>query len=1028
MKKKIVFLFVLLLACAACTVAIAGDAIGITVSEPINGKVYVSVEKDAGWEYTVSASLMDHAYWDDPEYNELDGTYVFNVGEGNGGDLWCVRVFTRKVDQKDSAGNTVSEYLECNYDPNGVLDSSERTTVKEYKNGGREESVRYHSTTVRSSVDTVKETNAAYDQNGIGTMTEQEWLDGVLISDYKKDFTDAWNYTVNSVGYDKSGRKTHEEATVTKDSSTRGTISDWSYYDDGTLKKETKVTKGADGKTIHEIKNQYDEKGGLTSGYEFEDQGAAKKYTWKSTESGQPATRTGIVSEDGSELYTEYDEKGTETKRFKYINDTIRVGSENTDRKTEIRYDASGNILGKKESYTTSQYGSPVTTTNYYDANGKKTGTVEGYDYSASGFSIEMDETEIAPGDTFTATYSLAGGSGRYSSISYNVCGSKDGGSATTVTDTARTLTETSGTLSFNTRSLSNTYYDEISWMYYFTEYYFEITIEDELWGTFTVASPTVSAGIINVGASGWVCIDGKWYYGDSAGNAHVGMLELGEYGLDKYYLDENGVLQFGWFQDNTGAWYYSDDTGKIEDTFYNYDTLIVPDYVDSTDNLRLFGVKRDFILQCTPGSAAEQYAKEHGIAYSNGVTTVSGSSITNLNEKVKWVVDTYTTPDMSDMEKAKRLHDWVIYNTIYDQDAANAVYDNTWRNYANHSSFEASGPLLYGTGVCDGYTKAYQMLLNQAGIENRYITGPVGSWRNGYEGEGEEHAWNLVKIDGSWYHVDCTFDDQGVGYEYFLENDEYMWGDHHWTSNIVCDGDYAFSGGAGWKQLEDGSWIYRAFDWAHHFEILTGAHVIDGVMYFFDTTGRLVSGGWCASGGTWYYIDETGCAAADEWRQLGGVWYYFQNDGSMADGWQYLGGIWYYFDGGAMSTGWKNLGGTWYYFEESGAMATGWLNLGGVWYCFDDAGAMATGWRNAGGVWYYMDESGAMATGWRNIGGTWYYFENSGAMATGWLNLWGVWYWFDGNGAMATGWKEINGSWEMFADSGEWLYTWDGK
>ena len=752
---------------------------------------------------------------------------------------------------------------------------------------------------------------------------------------------------------------------------------------------------------------------------------------------------TVVYATDDAGMITEYDQNGNAIKRYKDSYDQVRIGNESVDRHTTVYYDLSGNTLGSKEIYSVYDAGgNAITTTNYFDAGGNKTGSTISKsgktDYSASGFSIVTDQQEITPGGMISATYSLTGGSGIYNKISYAVVG-YDGSSEDIVapglfSQKDYSLTEKQGTLSFNTNSLSSTYYSDEenaqSLTYAFDDFAFEITIEDALWGKFTVVSPRVAVHRVYVGDSGWVCIDGKWYYGDAKGIARVGWLELGNgsYVTDKYYLNEDGILQTGWFQDNTGEWYYAEPSGRIEKYFYYYDALYIPDYVDSMDNIRLFGVKRDFILQCTPGSAAERYAKEHGIAYTNGSTTISGTGITNLNEKAKWVVDTYTTPDMSDMEKAKILHDWVIYNTIYDDEAAEASRNDTWCNYSNQSSYNAAGPLLYGTGVCDGYTKAYMMLLNQAGIENQYIVGPVGSWRYGYEGEGEDHAWNLVKIDGSWYHVDCTFDDQGAGYEYFLVSDEFMRGDHRWTASVTCGGDYAFGDdfgeGIGWKQLSDGSWIYRADDWAHHYEILTGTHEIDGVMYFFDSRGHLVTGGWCQSSGAWYYIDTSGSPVTDAWCWMGNAWYYFFHDGSMADGWQQIGNTWYYFDSGAMATGWRNFGGVWYYFTMDGAMADGWQNFDGTWYYFD-GGAMADGWQQIGGVWYYFSD-GAMVTGWKSFGSVWYYFELSGAMASGWRQIGGTWCYFN-DGALVTGWQLIDGVWEMFSDSGEWLYTWQG-
>ena len=75
-----------------------------------------------------------------------------------------------------------------------------------------------------------------------------------------------------------------------------------------------------------------------------------------------------------------------------------------------------------------------------------------------------------------------------------------------------------------------------------------------------------------------------------------------------------------------------------------------------------------------------------------------------------------------------------------------------------------AYGSLVADTGgnpnyaVCDGYALAFEYLLQQCGIEVVFIGGFAGP--NELLAGG--HAWNMVKIDGSWYEVDPTWNDSG--------------------------------------------------------------------------------------------------------------------------------------------------------------------------------------------------------------------------------------------------------------------------
>ena len=149
---------------------------------------------------------------------------------------------------------------------------------------------------------------------------------------------------------------------------------------------------------------------------------------------------------------------------------------------------------------------------------------------------------------------------------------------------------------------------------------------------------------------------------------------------------------------------------------------------------------------------------------------TVADETNTNtVAGKVNSIVASEVTPGMSDYTRALVLHDWLIYN---------ANYDYTYTYY------DASGVLLHGTGVCDSYARAYLMLMTAAGVECVIVSGMAGSDENGWE----SHAWNMVKLDGTWYHVDCTWDDPNKGgcerHTYFCVSDETLAKDHIWNNS----------------------------------------------------------------------------------------------------------------------------------------------------------------------------------------------------------------------------------------------------
>ena len=113
---------------------------------------------------------------------------------------------------------------------------------------------------------------------------------------------------------------------------------------------------------------------------------------------------------------------------------------------------------------------------------------------------------------------------------------------------------------------------------------------------------------------------------------------------------------------------------------------------------------------------------------------------------------------------RTKQIHDCLVGNLSYDQTISK---DNIYNLY---------GALINRECVCEGYSKAFKYLLDQAGIDNVIVLGTATNSK----GEIESHAWNYVLIDGAWYAVDVTWDDPVVQggaplpssykYRYFLK------------------------------------------------------------------------------------------------------------------------------------------------------------------------------------------------------------------------------------------------------------------
>ncbi|MBQ8192683.1 MAG: hypothetical protein IJZ46_01245 [Bacilli bacterium] len=118
-----------------------------------------------------------------------------------------------------------------------------------------------------------------------------------------------------------------------------------------------------------------------------------------------------------------------------------------------------------------------------------------------------------------------------------------------------------------------------------------------------------------------------------------------------------------------------------------------------------------------------------------------SEDEIKEINNIVDNIINEKTTNEMPVKEKIKIIHDYIIDNTQYDK----LKYEN--KEDTTYKSHTAYGVLVEGYGTCNGYADAMAIFLNKMNVIN-------------YKISNEEHIWNLVYLDGNWYHLDLTWDD----------------------------------------------------------------------------------------------------------------------------------------------------------------------------------------------------------------------------------------------------------------------------
>lgn len=144
------------------------------------------------------------------------------------------------------------------------------------------------------------------------------------------------------------------------------------------------------------------------------------------------------------------------------------------------------------------------------------------------------------------------------------------------------------------------------------------------------------------------------------------------------------------------------------------------------------------------PYNSSNNVKISYGGDYKIGITinrAYTKDEINEINNKVDKILNENVNNNMPPKEKIRAIHDYIIDHTEYDK----LKYEN--KNDDTYKSNTAYGVLIEGYGTCNGYADAMEIFLDKMNIIN-------------YKISNEEHIWNLVYLDGKWYHLDLTWDD----------------------------------------------------------------------------------------------------------------------------------------------------------------------------------------------------------------------------------------------------------------------------
>ena len=157
--------------------------------------------------------------------------------------------------------------------------------------------------------------------------------------------------------------------------------------------------------------------------------------------------------------------------------------------------------------------------------------------------------------------------------------------------------------------------------------------------------------------------------------------------------------------------------------------------------------------------------------AYKSGNTSNLSDKDKETLNMAKSVLDEIITDGMSDYEKELAVYKWMTANIGFDSGSMTVVPDDDSKPVDN-----PNGVLKNHEAVCVGYATTFRLFMQMLGIDCMVVHDSYLS-----------HSWDLVKLDGQWYHTD-VYSDAGSStgnFSHFNLNDETMMNSQEWNTDF---------------------------------------------------------------------------------------------------------------------------------------------------------------------------------------------------------------------------------------------------
>ena len=206
------------------------------------------------------------------------------------------------------------------------------------------------------------------------------------------------------------------------------------------------------------------------------------------------------------------------------------------------------------------------------------------------------------------------------------------------------------------------------------------------------------------------------------------------------------------------GLFYYDNLEPELKQLYLEI-YIAVKNYADTFYICSISPEDIDYAFNCVMGDHPEIFYT-NGYLYTKYTTvdrivkieftpayTISYDDVLKYQKEIELYKKSFLSginQNTDDYTKIKYTYEYIIKNTEYDVDSV--------QNQNILSVF------INGRSVCQGYAKAFQYLSGELGIQSTLVVG--------YVGDNEGHAWNMVKCNGQYYYIDCTWGDSS-----YLEN-----------------------------------------------------------------------------------------------------------------------------------------------------------------------------------------------------------------------------------------------------------------